>query len=66
MKFDNSTGDPNMYNNLLFRLGRASSEIGESEKAVSYLEQFLERVKQADDKENEGNAQLILAECYEQ
>ncbi|KAJ3274522.1 Tetratricopeptide repeat protein 29 [Terramyces sp. JEL0728] len=66
IKFENSTSDASMYNNLLYCLGKSSKEIGECEKAVSYLEQFLERVKLTEDRVNEGNAQLILAECYEQ
>ncbi|KAJ3261575.1 hypothetical protein HK103_005413 [Boothiomyces macroporosus] len=67
MKFDNSTGDPNMYNNLLFRLGRASitnSRLNKKDHAISYLEVFIESQTDPNQKEAEAKACKQLGMLY--
>ncbi|KAJ3306508.1 hypothetical protein HDV03_005118 [Kappamyces sp. JEL0829] len=50
---------------LQFNMGSALKKVGKIEAAIKFLETFLENIKKFPIKDNEGNAQLILADCYE-
>lgn len=50
---------------MQFSLGNANRKVGKIDIAITFLESFLVNVKNRGVKENEGTAQLILAECYE-
>ncbi|KAI8835926.1 hypothetical protein BC829DRAFT_426257 [Chytridium lagenaria] len=50
---------------LKFRLGKTYRQIGEIDKAIQFLEEYLKRCQDEGDRQKEGPAQAALASCYE-
>ncbi|KAJ3200229.1 hypothetical protein HDU67_002230, partial [Dinochytrium kinnereticum] len=60
-----SAFDETLAFDLKFRLGKAYRQIGEIDKAIEYLDEYLKKCQSDGDRAKEGPAQAALASCYE-
>eukprot|EP00842_Homolaphlyctis_polyrhiza_P002334 jgi/Hompol1/3100/HPOL_003122-RA len=59
------SNDERSISDIEFRLGRVHKETGDINTAIQYLQNFVSKAKNVNDKNKEGAAQAALAACYE-
>ncbi|KAH9276255.1 hypothetical protein BASA83_001533 [Batrachochytrium salamandrivorans] len=57
--------DESTLNDIVYRLGKAYKDMGQTEVAIQYLERFVTNSNSGNDKIKQGWAQGTLASCYE-